>query len=813
MRIHAPRSRLGQLRTPIHLAVLTLCAGAAQAQTQAPVPPPAAPAASAASAPTTSLETVTVTATKRVSPLQRTPVAITSLSSADLDKAHVQTIQDVVHLVPSFQATSQGDHGVITMTLRGIGNDSAKTEYADPEVALFVDGIYAPRAEGAAALLFDMESIEVLRGPQGTLWGRNSTVGAVNMQTAKPVLGEKSGSFEAGLGNYKRFGARGAFNMPLTDTLALRFAFAHERHDGYVDYQAPPNLSLASQQAAAAPVIAAWNAANPANPMAFQPLNPNLFAQGGQKYGAQDQTAARLSLLWKPSSQLSWNLSYEQFIDRGTPNMNLMQDPRPGQEFWSALIDTAPALKRDVHTVRSRVDYAISPDLALAYVAGWSRFTGSGTFDQDGGASVPTSFTSGATYQEDRTNWSKYTNHSHELTLQSTGKRSIDWILGLYYAAEDNGIRFDIPIMNGTQQGTVGWQGSFIQPKETVRSTAGFGQLTWNATDSLHLTGGLRYTSDKRENIGGTNNGWTGDPTVPQVPVSVSADPLAPGSGFSTYQRNDGSYTAKKTTWLARINYDFTRDFMGYASVSTGYKSGGLQDGGVPYGSETLTNYEVGTKNTFFGGAVRWNNAIYYQDFKDFQFSAPITNPDGTHSLATSNADGAKVYGFESEFAAKLSENDRLQLTMAYTKTKLGHLIGGSNDYALPPCAVPGISNCLDVTGHEMPHAPKFAAQVLYEHSFRLANGDSVTPRASLHYETSSWLSVFNLGDGDRQKAYTRTDLGLRYASHRDWYADFYVRNVEDAKIKTNAQNSFGGIWQSQYLPPRTFGVNVGLYF
>lgn len=810
MRIHAPRSRLGQLRTPIHLAVLTLCAGAAQAQTQAPVP---APAASAASAPTTSLETVTVTATKRVSPLQRTPVAITSLSSADLDKAHVQTIQDVVHLVPSFQATSQGDHGVITMTLRGIGNDSAKTEYADPEVAMFVDGIYAPRAEGAAALLFDMESIEVLRGPQGTLWGRNSTVGAVNMQTAKPVLGEKSGSFEAGLGNYNRFGARGAFNMPLTDTLALRFAFAHERHDGYVDYQAPPNLSLASQQAAAAPVIAAWNTAHPANPMSFQPLNPNLFAQGGQKYNAQDQTAARLSLLWKPSSQLSWNLSYEQFIDRGTPNMNLMQDPRPGQEFWSALIDTAPALKRDVHTVRSRIDYAISPDLALAYVAGWSRFTGSGTFDQDGGASVPTSFTSGATYQEDRTNWSKYTNYSHELTLQSTGKRDIDWILGLYYAAEDNGIRFDIPIMNGTQQGTVGWQGSFIQPKETVRSTAGFGQLTWNATDALHITGGLRYTSDKRENIGGTNNGWTGDATVPQVPVSVSSDPLAAGSGFGTYQHNDGSYTAKKTTWLARINYDFTRDFMGYASVSTGYKSGGLQDGGVPYGSETLTNYEVGTKNTLFGGAVRWNNAIYYQDFKDFQFSAPITNPDGTHSLATSNADGAKVYGFESEFAAKLSENDRLQLTLAYTKTKLGHLIGGSNDYALPPCAVPGISNCLDVTGHEMPHAPKFAAQVLYEHTFRLANGDSVTPRASLHYETSSWLSVFNLGDGDRQKAYTRTDLGLRYTSHRDWYADFYVRNVEDGKIKTNAQNSFGGIWQSQYLPPRTFGVNVGVYF
>ena len=448
MTTRAIQRRPSRLRSPIHIAVLTLFAAAAQAQSQeAPAPAAAAsaPARTATEAPSATLETVTVTATKRTTSLQRTPVAVTSLSASDLDKAHVQTIQDVVHLVPSFQATSQGDHGVITLTLRGIGNDSAKTEYADPEVALFVDGIYAPRAEGAAALLFDMEAIEVLRGPQGTLWGRNSTVGAVNMQTAKPVLGEKSGNVEAGLGNYSRFGTRGAFNIPLGDTLALRFAFAHEKHDGYVDYQAAPTPSLASQQAAAAPVIAAWNTAHPANPIAFQPINPNLFTQGGQKYGAQDQTAARLSLLWKPSSALSWNISYEQFLDRGTPNMNLMQEPRAGQDFWSALIDTAPSLKRDVHTVRSRVDYALNPDMALAYVAGYSRFTGSGTFDQDGGATVPTSFTTGATYQEDRTNWSKYTNYSHELTLQSTGKRQLDWILGLYYAAEDNGIRLRHP--------------------------------------------------------------------------------------------------------------------------------------------------------------------------------------------------------------------------------------------------------------------------------------------------------------------------------------------------------------------------------
>ncbi|GAA0768986.1 TonB-dependent receptor [Ideonella azotifigens] len=796
------------LKTPVVLAVLSLLAGTAHAQAA----DPAAPKAPEAETSVNALSQVVITATKRSTPLQRTPVAVTAINSAQLDDNHVQTIADMVNLVPSFQATTQGDHGVITMTLRGIGNDSAKTEYADPEVAMFVNGIYAPRAEGAAALMFDLESVEVLRGPQGTLWGRNSTVGAVNMQTAKPVLGKLMGSVEGGLGNYGRIGVRGAMNLPLSDDMALRVALVHEQHDGFVAYQRAPQLSLASQQAAAAPVIDAWNTAHPANPIAFQPLNPNIFVQGGPRYSAQDQTAGRLSLLWKPSEALSIDLSYEKFLDRGTPSMNLMQTPREGESFWSALIDTAPAMHRDSNTFRSRIDYALSPDLALAYIGGWSRFTGSADYDQDGGAKVPTSFTTGATYQQNRTNWSRYTNHSHELELLSTGKHEIDWILGLYYAAEDNGIRFDIPIMNGTQQGTVGWQGSFIQPKETVNSQAVFGQATWNLSDALHLTGGARYTHDDRKNIGGTNNGWTGDATVQQVPLDAGSDPLAAGSGFSSYQKNDGHYKGDKATYLGRLSYQVDKDTLFYGSVSTGYKSGGLQDGGRPYGMETLTNYEVGSKMTLAGGSVRFNNAIYYENFKDFQFSAPVTNPDGSHSLATSNAEGAKVYGVESELAAKLTEADRLQLSLAYAHTRLGKLLAGSNDYALPACPDPLISNCLDVTGHELPHAPRFSAQVQYQHTFGFDNGGTLTPRIALHYETASWLSVFNLGDGDKQKAYTRTDVGLRYSAAKGWWTDLWVRNIENAKVKTNAQNAFGA-WQSQYLPPLTLGVNAGIEF
>jgi iron complex outermembrane receptor protein len=798
----------GNLASPIHLAVLALLAGAAGAQAQSA----AAPAA-AASTPDTALQEVTVTATKRTTTLQSTPLAVTAIGAAELDKAHVQTIADIVHLAPSFQATTEGDHGVITMTLRGIGNDSAKTEYADPEVALFVDGIYAPRAEGAASLLFDMENIEVLRGPQGTLWGRNSTVGAVNMQTAKAEIGSNFGNIETGLGSYNRFGARGAFNFSLSDTFALRVALVHEQHDGYVDYQKPKLPSLADQQTSynqyvadqTASAIAAGNAVPTFKP--FQAIDPNTFVQGGPKYNSQDQSAARLSFVWKPIRDVTWHASYEKFLDRGTPNMNLMQTPRDGEKFWSALISVAPYLDRNVNTFRSRVDWNLSDYLGLAYTAGYSDFKGSGNFDQSGGATVPTSFTSGATVQEDRTNWSHYKNYSHELTLQSQGSHELDWILGAYYAAEDNGIRFDIPISSGTQQGAINWQGSFIQPKETVASEAVFGQATWNIGSALHLTGGARFTWDDRKNEGGIN--WGSGATTPAYPIDPGTNPADVGFGAG---HNDGHYTGHKATWLLRANYDVSKDFLVYGSVSTGYKSGGLQDGGLHYGPESLTNYEVGTKNTLWGGAVHFNNSIYYEDFKDFQFSAPVTNLDGTHSLATSNAKGATVYGAESELQAKLTKDDLVSVSLAYTHTKIGYLLAGSNDYTLPTCPDPLISKCLNVEGHRMPHSPTGALQFQYAHTFHFADGAKLEPRVNLHYESASYLSVFNLGEGDRQKAYHRTDLGLRYQSPKDWWVDAFVQNVENGRIKTNAQNSFG-TWQSQYMAPRTYGVNVGYQF
>ncbi|RDI97987.1 TonB-dependent receptor [Dyella solisilvae] len=762
------------------------------------------------------LDSIQVTATKRETPLQRTPVAVTAITPDTLEKERVMTVQDLTKLVPGLQGTSQGDHGVVTLTLRGIGNDSAKTEYADPEVATFVDGVYAPRAETAAGLLFDMDAVEVLRGPQGTLWGRNSTAGAISFQTAKPDLTAGFfGNAQIEAGNYNTMGARAAVNLPISSTFAMRVAVVHQQHDGYVDYQNPASElpSVAQQQTAY--LASGGTLAN------FKPIDPGQFVQNAQKYNSQDQSAARVSALWQPSDAFRWNLSYEQFLDRGTPDMNLMQTPRPGQNFWSALIDTAPYLHRNEGTLRSRMDWNINDGLELSYVAGYNHFTGQSQFDQDGGVGVPTSFTTGATYQNDRTNSSNYMSYTNELDLKSVGQQTVDWIVGAYFAYEDNNIRFDIPIMNGTQYGTVSWQGSFIQPKETVDSSAVFGQATWHMSDSWRLTGGLRWSDDEKKNEGGINWGWAYDPTVPQFPIAISTVP-SPATGFSVSTHNDAKYSDDELTWLARVDTDISEHGLLYGSISTGYKSGGTQDAGTLYKPETLTNYEIGTKFSFLDGHMTWNTAAYYEDFKNFQLAAPITYPNGNRGLGFSNVQGSTtVAGLESELAYSKQDDRATLVTSIIPKKTLGSLqYAGSNDYqGLPACPPQsGIASCMNITGNTLAHAPTFSLTAIYEHDFHMGNGGRLTPRFSGEYQTAQWLSVFNLGPGDQQKAYFMGDLSLRYTEPQDrWWVNAYVQNFTDQRIRTSAMRFVmpDGSYQylSQYLPPLTFGIQLGVWF
>jgi iron complex outermembrane receptor protein len=778
-------------------AAAMIAASAVQAQT--------APAV--ANNDSTQLEEITVTATKRETNLQDTPIAISAFSQAGLDRQQVKDVTDLAKFVPSMQINQQGDQGAILITMRGIGNDTAYTEVADPEVAIYVDGIYSPRAQGAAVLMYDMDGVEVARGPQGTLFGRNATVGAISLRTAKPTLGDYYGSAEVVGGSYNRLGARVAVNMPVSDTFALRLAAITERHDGYVDFQNPPTIAG---------------------------VNRSAFVTSGKKYYAQDQRSARLSALWKPNEKFTWNVNVEGYQDTGAPIIALAQTPRAGQKKWSALIDTAPQSDRYSYGVRSTMDYSINDYVGLTYVTGWQRVGGSADSDADGGILGVTqpngSLTQGG-FGENNTVWSRNDAWSHEIQLKSQGENTIDWIVGGYYSHEDNSIRFDIDGRDGYRDGPMSWSGSFIQAKRTVVSKAAFGQAVWHVNDRIRLTGGLRYTDDTKQDQGGRNVTFNGLSSCLLVDTAAHCNAgifgqakgataaqllalLGPGYGIGN---NDVKGSWNKLTWLGRADMDVSDDVLVYASVSTGFKSGNIEDGGLLANPETLTNYEAGSKIRFLDGRATLNLAAYYEDFKGYQVNQVVTTykPDGTtdkSQVITTNAKGAQAYGVEAELTANLTAVDRLQISATAQDTKLDSLVAadgriGPNDAA----------HAIQLKGNELPHAPHFSGTVAYEHTFELANG-RVIPRISTHFESKSWLSFFNQGAPDQQGSYTRTDVSLRYeAADKPWSVEAFVQNLEDKNIKTGAGAAgvpnYTPVWTAVYQAPRTWGFRLKTKF
>jgi len=831
------------LSTALTAAMLIQTAAFAQQDTNAGAPAPQptsvdsqAPGISTAGGqptPTADNSEIIVTATKRVTTLQKTPIAITVFNQGQLDRQQVANVSDLQRFVPSLQFNFQGDQTAVLLTLRGIGNDSAYTEVADPEVAIYIDGLYSSRAQGATALLYDLERVEVLRGPQGTLFGRNATVGAVSLVSAKPNFDGVHGYAEILAGDYDRIGSRAAINIPVTNTLAMRFAFASEQHDGYAYFQPAPNVPN---------------------------VNASAYVTTGKRYYAQDQKSARFSALWEPSSNFHWNLNAELFYDKGAPVVPLLQTPRPGTHIFSIQSDTAPDTNRYSWSIRSNMDYNINDYLDFTYIAGFQRIGGSTQSDADYGAIPPDGtfvanpdpkgYPSTVQYPisgfgENRTVYSRYDFLSQEIQLKSRGKHVIDWIVGGYFSHEKNQIRFDVDQRNGYRDGaTRGFVGSFIQPDREIDSYAAFGQATWNIRDRLRLTGGVRYTSDTKSDVGGRNITAFGcpapDPVTGIAPPCIGIFGLAPGAsatqllallgpGFGI-SNNDVNGTFSKVTYLGRVDFDVSQNILAYGSVSSGFKSGNIEDGGRLAQPETLTNYEIGAKTRLFDRKLTLNVAAYYSDFQGYQVNQVVNTRDTNGNIVasqivTTNADGAKAYGFEAEATANLTNNDHLSFAGAVQKTELKSLLAPDGRFD------GGFGRQL--RGNELPHAPRFSATVTYEHDFVLPNGGHITPRGTVHYETRSFLTYFN-GDRkdrvvngvpvyfgsrfDQQSAYTRRDLSLRYTAPQDKYVvEGFVQNVEDARVRTSSAASgyprYAPVFLSVYQAPRTFGVRVKAAF
>lgn len=771
------------------------------------------PVAPAAAAPEPAVEQITVTATKRLTLVQDTPLAISAFSGKELEKAQVKDLSGMQALVPNLSIEQHGDSGGVHVFLRGVGSTN-HTELGDPAVAFHVDGVYSPRPQGATALMFDLASVEVARGPQGTLFGRNATAGSVNLVTAKPKFGDASASFSGVVGDRNRIGMQAALNVPLADNAALRVAAISERQDGWVEFQ-----------------------------------ERSYVQPGARKYGAVDQMGVRTTLVWEPTENLKTTTALEYFRDQGAGNVSLMQTPRAGQKWNSALIDTPGSLDQDNTQFRTRIDWAITPALELSYVGSISSMSRTNASDNDAG--VTPGFK-----QEHRTEWSRFDNNTHELNLKSTDDGPFQWIAGVFSINEDNRIRFDIDISQTPVTGTTGpivvnpvnptdvaWAMSFIQPERTLSSQAVFGQGTFRFNKEWALTAGARHTKEKKQDVGGRNwvcpnfgatieNGGhligPGGPVNRETCNSDYDDVLAapdygtwPGGGH-----NDGQTEDTANTYLARVEFKPSRDLLTYGTVSTGFKSGGLSDGGRRHKPEFLTNYEIGAKTEFFDRTLAVNVAAFMMKYRDMQVSSiEYTGDDGgggrQQQLVTSNAAKATISGVEAEWSWRLSKADRFQGNVSFLNAKYDDFL--TCDSALLDCAVE--ANAQNLKGEQMPHAPKFSTTVAYEHDFALGNG-LLTPRVQAHYQTRTKLGPFgdihpnasNLAqanpDARYQDAYATVDFSLRYEDVKGrYFLEAFVVNASDEHVKTDASWINSSSWVSFYNPPRTYGAKFGYRF
>ena len=767
--------------------------------------------------PSDTLAEVIVTATKRETNVQDTPVADTVFSQSALDESRVSDITDLAKFVPGLAYAQQGDQSGTTLTLRGIGNDSAFTELDSPEVSTYINGIYSPRSQGTSSLMYDMDRVEVLRGPQGTLFGHNSTVGVIDLFTARPKLDGFSANAEAYFGNYNATGVRGMINLPVNDVLGFRVAYVTQKHDGYAAFQAiPPGL-------ATSPAFSQNGSAG---------LNTSVFVTGGQHYYGEDRKSYRISGLFAPVDSFTWNVSFENYVDTGGPVVPLMQNPRPGEPLWSILAQFQPYNNRTSNDIRSNMDWKINSYLDLTYLYGNSRLGGNEQEEDDGGLVIPTSPTTpgnGAVEVADTVD-SQFDSYSNEIQLKSQGDNKVDWIAGLYQFRERNRIRFDINQYNGYAGGQFNWAGAFIQPDRSQEDKSAFGQATWHVMDRLRLTAGVRDSFDDERDIGGRNvtfNGCTGAVSnCGPFTYGLSLQQLLANNYVAS--DNDAYTSSHKVTYLGRVDFDIAPHILGYFSVGTGYHPGRVEDGGLHDNPETLTSYELGEKATLFDGRVTANTALYFQNFQGYQVTSVVTQRNSAGDIIATqteqvNAQGAKGYGLEFELAAKVTPDDTVQLASSFQHTWMENLVTlDSRLYSLNP-ADP-LANVANIKGNELPHAPAASLTLSYDHSFGLPNGDALVGHVSSHFETMSWLSYYNetvpiggVSDWDQQKAYSRTELAAIYKGQGDkkYEVEAYVRNLENNNIKTNAnvymvQNSASTLVPyplAIYQPPRTYGI------
>lgn len=751
---------------------------------------------------TEGIEVIEVTAQKRVQNIQQVPIAINAFSAEQIDKLGAQSIDGLGGATPGMESNNV-EVTQPNYTIRGIKTNDFGIG-SDPAVAVYVDGVYIGRGGSAQLNFNDIQRVEILKGPQGTLFGRNAVAGAIHVITKQPE-GELGANFRLSMGNYGKVKAQGMLNIPLDDNLFLRTSALVNDMDGYID------------------------------------------AADGGDLGAQNNKSFRSSLLWEANSatQVIWRGEFDVTDNDGSPAASTLSSISAADPYGAHATDIDAREKRNLLGLSMQVDHELSW-ASLTSITAWREFDSENLREEDG--SDNRRFFFATRNQEENKQFSQ------EFRLTSNSQGPLSWVTGVNYAWEDaeqthnvilTGSTVDtfmllsagmtpdmvtqvdegtgiagfmltnfsddlslLSMMSGLDVMTLaGWIAAENIRKPWLEQTQNtgdyqsyslYGDMTYALTDSLDLTLGARYTYDTKDFS--IFSAYRNEISIPIDGVDGIPTGLAFFDQFDPKQEQDDSWS--KLTPRVVLDYQASRDLLLYLSLTEGFKAGGFNSLGFDpaFEPEEVWNYEFGFKSSWLSQRLRINGSAFYWDYTDLQV-LKLSGPDGeipTYNIRNADAEGQ---GFELEMQWQVS--DALTLTANY-----GYLDTEYTRYAL----FPGETD--DLTGRPLSSMPKNKAFFAIDYSWPVSSGE-----LDLRWDYR-WVDdrLDRSGDDETRdiEGYGISNMRLSYlTANGQWQFALYANNLFDEEylLRNGGQGSAIGSPVTRRGMPRTYGVEVSLLF
>ena len=707
------------------------------------------------------IEEVVVTSQKREQNLSDVGISIAVEEEQEIRDRRINMVEDIPLFTPNVSVKNVIPGLMPILTLRGVGlNDFNAAN--NPAAGVYVDDVSLSSLALLSSDLYDLERMEVLKGPQGTLYGRNSTAGTLNVVTAKPNSESRLGRISAGMGNYELAEFEGMFNTPLSDTVALRIAGkVIDQGQGY------------------------WE---------------NDFL--GRDVGERDVWMVRGQLLWKPSDSTTVLLKLDEQEGRsetgtgdfaGALPTELSADcPSPECMDFVGYTDIDGDIYRGSFSVDPSYDLnqTISA-LRIDHELDFGTITAiSGYIDFDRGYSADIDASPSAILEFYNTD--KVRQLSQEIRLSGETNNTV-WQVGVFYTNDDVTSAYfgDLPVLLNTTTS------SLAEIESTNLSF--FANAEWALNDALTLITGLRYSDEERDGLVYT------DDLVSLAPASFLS--FAPfGAGPVRLAFVDDQVKDDSVDWKSGLNWQVAENTLIYASISQGTKSGGFFTGVVtsdeqliPYGPEQLVGYEIGLKTQAADLGLSYEAALFYYDYEDVQTF--ITDDSGAVPVdRLGNVSGATIHGLDAALQWRPPSFSGLALyaSIGLLDTELASFVSGAT--TIPK-------------GNEQPDAPGFSGNLAASYEFSLSDSASMQIAVDGRYQGDTYRSVLNEVFSETA-SYWVINARVSVYLQNEWEVTAWGRNIYDEEYMTEFSNNLAlGNGSRIYGAPRSYGLTVTKHF